>query len=91
VVWPPPCTQGNKAHRVLAGSLIVKTTRSGLGDAMSGTHLLMGKAQGLSTELPNQKLGPCERLRRGLGGNKDLFDTSVKMSELLIEVCFLYP
>jgi hypothetical protein len=33
VVWPPPCTEGNKSHGVSVGSLIVKTARSGLGEA----------------------------------------------------------
>ena len=60
VVWSPPCTRGNKAHGILAGSSIVKTAGSGPREAISETHLHVGKARGLSAELPDWKIGPCE-------------------------------
>ena len=63
MVWPPPCTGGNKAHGVSVGSLIVKTAGSIL-ERLVGRHigdpLPCGEGLGLSTELPDQELGPCE-------------------------------
>ena len=63
VVWPPPRTRGNKAHGVLAGSLIVKTTGS-IRERLAGRHvgdpLVRGEGPRLSKELPNQELGPCK-------------------------------
>ena len=63
VVWPPPCTRGNKARGVSAESLIVKTAGSNR-ERLAGRHigdpLVCGKGPRLSTELPNQELGPCE-------------------------------
>ena len=63
VVWPPPCTEGNKACGVLAESLIVKTAgsiRESLDRRHIGDPLTHGEDPRLSTELPDQKLGPCE-------------------------------
>ena len=61
VVWPPPCTGGNKAHDVSAGSLIVKTAGS-IQERLAGRHvedpLACGEGPRLSTELPDQELGP---------------------------------
>jgi hypothetical protein len=39
-------------------------------EAISETHLRVGKAQVLSTELPERELGHCEGLQRGLGGSE---------------------
>ena len=69
VVWPPPCTGGNKARGVLAGSLIVKTAGS-IRERLAGRHvrdpLARGECPRLSTELPDQELGPYEEfLARG--------------------------
>ena len=63
VVWPPPCTGGNKARGLSAGSLIVKTAGSiqeRLAERHVGDPLAHGEGPRLSTELPNQELGPCE-------------------------------
>ena len=73
VVWPPPCTGGNKACDVSAGSLIVKTAGS-IWETLAGRHigdpLARGEGPRLSTELADRELGPCEGfLTRG--SNKD--------------------
>jgi hypothetical protein len=44
----------------------VKIAGSVSGEDISETHLRMGKARGLSVELPNRELGPCEGLQQGL-------------------------
>ena len=63
VVWPPPCTEGNKARGGSAGSLIVKTAGS-IRERLAGRHigdpLARGKGSRLSMELSDRKLGPCE-------------------------------
>ena len=63
VVWPPPCTGGNKARGILAGRLIVKTAGS-IWDRLAGRHvgdpLERGEGPRLSTELPDRELSPCE-------------------------------
>ena len=73
MVWPPPCTRGNKAHSVLAGSLIVKTVGS-IRERLAGRHvgdpLAHGEGPRLSTKLSNQELGPCEGFL-ARGSNKD--------------------
>jgi hypothetical protein len=67
VVWPPLCTGGNGARGHLSGSSIVKIAGTGPGEVILEIHLHMGKAQGLSTELPNQELAPSESiLAKGL-------------------------
>ena len=38
VVWPPPCTGGNKAHGVSAESLIVKMAGS-IWERLAGRHV----------------------------------------------------
>ena len=73
VVRPPPCTEGNKAHGVSAGSLIVKTAGS-IRERLAGRHigdpLARGEGPRLSTELPDRELGPCEGFL-ARGSNKD--------------------
>ena len=63
MVWPPPCTRGNKACGVLAGSLIV-TMAGSIRERLAGRHvgdpLVRGKGPRLSIELPGRELGPCE-------------------------------
>ena len=91
VVWPPPCTGGNKARGVSVGSLIVKTAgsirdRERLAGRHIGDPLARGEGPRLSTELPDRKLVPCEGfLARGsnenLGEACALLDTSVKIPE----------
>jgi hypothetical protein len=46
VVWPPPCIVGIEAHRVSAGSSIVKMMRSVREKARSGEPLHVKKAHG---------------------------------------------
>ena len=63
VVWPPPCTRGNKARGVLAGSLIVKKAGSiqeWIARRHVGDPLGRGEGPGLFMELPDWELGPCE-------------------------------
>ena len=73
VVWPPPCTGGNKARGVSAGSLIVKTAGSIL-ESLAGRHIESPLARGyglrLSTELPDRELGPCDGFL-ARGSNED--------------------
>ena len=73
MVWPPPCTGGNKAYGVSAGSLIVKTMGS-IQERLAGRHtgdlLARGEGLGLSMELPDRELGPCERFI-ARGSNED--------------------
>ena len=63
VVWPPPCTRGNKACGVSAESLIVKTAGS-IQERLARRHvedpLARGEGPRLSTKLPDRELGPCE-------------------------------
>ena len=71
MVWPPPCTGENKARGVLVEILIVKTAGS-IRKRLAGRHvgdpLARGEGPRLSTDLPDQELGPCEGLQQGLGG-----------------------
>ena len=72
-MWPPPCTGGNKAHGVLAGSLIVKTVgsiRARLTRRHVGDPLAYGKGPRLSMELPDRELGPYEGFL-ARGSNED--------------------
>ena len=73
VVWPPPCTRGDKTRGVSAGSLIVKTAGS-IRERLAGRHvgdpLTRGEGPRLSTELPDQELGPCEGFL-ARGSNED--------------------
>ena len=73
MVWPPPCTGGNKARGGSSGSLIVKTAGSiqeRLAERHIGDPLARGEGPRLSTELPDQELGPCEGFL-ARGSNKD--------------------
>ena len=73
VVWPPPCTGGNKARGVSARSLIVKTAKSireRLAERHIGDPLVRGEGPRLSTELPDRELDPCEGFL-ARGSNED--------------------
>ena len=73
VVWPPPCTGGNKTRDGLTGSLIVKTTGSiweRLAERHVGDPLVRGEGPRISMELPNWELGPCEGFL-ARGSNED--------------------
>ena len=68
MVWPPPCTGGNKACGVSVGILIVKTAGS-IRERLAGRHvgdpLAHGEGPRLSTELPNRELGLAKDSLRG--------------------------
>jgi hypothetical protein len=68
VSWPPPCTGGNKAHNVLAGSSIVETAGSVREEPKAEHHLRVKKArdslQSYSTEVLGPRMGFS--LRRGI-------------------------
>ena len=76
MVWPPPCTEGNKAHDGSTESLIVKTAGSRLGAAWRKAHQRPTYAWGRPgaihgvTRLSAWPLRgiPCKGLQRGLGG-----------------------
>ena len=73
MVWLPPCIGGNKARDVSVGSLIVKMTGS-IRERLAGRHtrdpLARGEGLGLSTELLNREIGPCEGFL-ARGSNED--------------------
>ena len=73
VVWPPSCTEGDKARGVSVGSLIVKTAgsiRERLAERHVGDPLARGEGSRLSTELPDRELGPCKGFL-ARGSNED--------------------
>ena len=73
VVWPPPCTGGNKVRGVSTRSLIVKTAgsiRERLAGRSVGDPLARGEGLRPSTELPDRELGPCEDFL-ARGSNED--------------------
>ena len=63
----------------------------------TGDPLARGEGPGLSTELPNRELDPCEGLQRGLGGslrasrylgkNTGVIDGSLYISTFLFSFC----
>jgi hypothetical protein len=67
VSWPPPCTGGNEAHDVSAGSSIVETVGSVREEPEAEHHLRVEKARGslwsYSTEVLGSRVG--FPLRRG--------------------------
>jgi hypothetical protein len=69
VVWQPPCTRGNKAYDVLAGSLIVKTVGS-IRERLARRHvrdpLARGEGLKLSTELLIGSLALARASLRGV-------------------------
>ena len=73
VVRSPSYTEGNKAHDILAESLIVKTTGS-IRERLAGRHigdpLARGEGPRLSMELPDWELGPCKGFL-ARGSNED--------------------
>jgi hypothetical protein len=71
VSWSPPCTGGNEARGVSAGSSIVETAGSILEEPEAEHHLRVEKAQNSLQSYSSVVLGPrvgCP-LRRGT--NKD--------------------
>ena len=71
-----------------AGSIRERLTERHVGDPLA-----RGEGLRLSTELPDQELGPCEGLQQGLGGslrasrylgkNTEVIDESLHISTLL--------
>ena len=92
MVWPPPCTEGNKARSGSTESLIVKTAGS-IQERLVGRHvgdpLMRGEGPRLSTELPDQEIGLYEkflartmgslRVSRYLGKNTGVVDGSLHL------------
>jgi hypothetical protein len=64
---PPPCTRGNEAHDVLAGSSIVETAGSVREDPEAEHHLCVEKARDSLWSYSTEVLGPRMGfpLRRG--------------------------
>ena len=73
MVWPPPCTEGNKAYDGSAESLIVKTAGS-IRERLAERHvrepLARGEGPRLSMELLVRELGTCEGFL-ARGSNED--------------------
>jgi hypothetical protein len=65
VVWSITLYEGREALRVLAEALRIEDGKERSHEGYMETHLRIGKARGLSIELPDRKLGPCK------GSNKD--------------------
>jgi hypothetical protein len=61
------------------------------GEAISKTHLRIGNARGLFTELPDRDFGPCEdiiaRAPTKTRKKRELLDTLVKILESSMGVC----
>jgi hypothetical protein len=68
---PPPCTGGNEACGVLAGSSIVETVGSVREELEAKHHLRMEKARGSLRSYSTEVLGPRVGffLRRGTNGD----------------------
>ena len=63
MVWPPPCTRGNKTRGILVESLIVNMAgsfRERLVERHVRDPLARGEGPRLSMELSDQELGPYE-------------------------------
>jgi hypothetical protein len=58
VSWPPPCTGGNEARGVSAGSSIVETTWSVREEPEAEHHLRVEKARGSLRSYSTVVLGP---------------------------------
>jgi hypothetical protein len=58
LTWPPPCTGGNEAHDILAGSLIIETAGSVREEPEVEQHLRMEKASGSLRSYSTVELGP---------------------------------
>jgi hypothetical protein len=92
----PPCTRGNEARGVLAGSSIVETSGSVREEPEAEHHLCVDKARGSLRSYSTAVLGPRVgyRLRRGTNEDQSgpcvVPDTSIKILALSTKVCFLY-
>jgi hypothetical protein len=71
VSWPPPCTGGNEAHGVSAGSSIVETAGSVQEDPEAENHLHVEKAHGSLRGYSSMVLGPRVGYPLHRGTNED--------------------
>jgi hypothetical protein len=68
---PPPCTGGNEAHGLSAGSSIVKTTGSVREELEAEHHLHVEKARGSLRSYSTVVLGPHVGFPLRRGTNED--------------------
>jgi hypothetical protein len=68
---PPPCTRGNEARGVSAGSSIVETAGSVREELEAEHHLCVEKAYGSLWSYLNEVLSPCMGYPLRRGTNKD--------------------
>jgi hypothetical protein len=71
VSWPPPCTGGNEAHDVSAGSSIVETVGSVREEPEAEHHLRVEKARGSLWSYSTEVLGPRVGFPLRRGTNED--------------------
>jgi hypothetical protein len=71
VSWPPPCTEGNEARGVSAGSAIVETTGSVQEEPEAEHHLRMEKVRGSLRSYSTVVLGPRVGFPLRRGTNED--------------------
>jgi hypothetical protein len=71
VSQPPPCTGGNEARGVSAGSLIVETAGSVREELEAEHHLSVEKAHGSLRSYSTVVLGPCVGFPLRRGTNED--------------------
>jgi hypothetical protein len=71
VSQPPPCTRGNEAYDVLAGSSIVETAESVREESEAEHHLRVEKARGSLRSYSTVVLGPHVGFPLRKGTNED--------------------
>jgi hypothetical protein len=67
----PPCTGGNEARGILAGSSIVETAGSVREEPEAEHHLHVEKARGSLRSYSTEVLGPCVGFPLRRGTNED--------------------
>jgi hypothetical protein len=93
VSQPPPCTGGNEAHDVSAGSSLVETTGSVREEPEAKHHLRVEKARCSLRSYSIVVLGPRVGFPLRRGTNEDYSepymvpDTSVKIPALSMRLC----
>jgi hypothetical protein len=68
---PPPCTRGNEAHGVLAGSLLVETAGSIREEPEAEHHLRVEKDRGSLRSYLTEVIGPHVGFPLRRGTNED--------------------
>jgi hypothetical protein len=71
VVRPPPCTGGNEAHSIMAGSLIVKTMGSIREEPEVEHHLCVEKVYDSLRSYSSVVIGPHVGYPLSKGTNED--------------------